>query len=69
MTFYISSVQTPIFETEYKTGNLVSVLKETTENYYCLPKTVKESRVAISWHHVRVALLPLKTVHRRGNIL
>lgn len=39
MTFFISSVHYPIFETEYNTGNLVSVLKETMENDYCLPKT------------------------------
>jgi len=74
MTFFISSVQSPIFETEHNTGNLFSVLKETMENDYCLPKTtsfipLKESKTVISLHNVRVALIPLKTGYGRGNIL
>lgn len=74
MPFFISSVQSPIFETEYNTGNLVSVLKVPMENDYSLPKItsvtpLKESRVVISLHNIRVALVPLNTVYKRGNIL
>lgn len=44
------------------------------ENDYCLPKIIsvtplKDSRVRNFLQNVRVALVPLKTVHRRGNIL
>lgn len=74
MTFLILSAECPIFETEYNTGDVVSVLKETTGNYSCLPKTtsvtpLKESRAGICLHNVRVALVLLKAAYRRGNIL
>lgn len=74
MTSFILSVQSPIFETEYYTGDVAPVLKETKGNYSCLPKTIpvaslKERRVRICLHNVRVALVLLKAAYRRGNIL
>lgn len=74
MTFLLLSVEYPIFETEYNTGDVVSVLKEPMGNDSRLPKTtsvtpLKESRAEICLHNVRVALVLLKAAYRRGNIL
>lgn len=74
MASFILSVQSPIFETEYNTGDVASVLKETKGNDSCLPKTIsvtplKESRLGICLHNARVALVLLKAAYRRGNIL
>lgn len=74
MTSFILSVQSSVFETEYKAADIAWVLKETKRNDSYLPKTtsvtpLKESRVGTCLHNVRVALALLKAAYRRGNIL